>query len=115
MTTAATDPVKPPNWDAPHWWTPWAGSTRIEPIFSLTSPDPTRPLFGPAVTIAYLPYLDDHPQTDFARRFSEAVGSVRAGAGADTLQRRICRRVYGWGIKLSRGEYQHIAGVLRRR
>lgn len=48
-------------------------------ILPFTSPDPSRPLFGPAATIAYVPYRDDLSQTDFARLFYEAAGPDPGG------------------------------------
>src|SRR5262249_58375236 len=48
-------------------------------ILSLVSPAPRR-LFGPAATIAYLPYRDDLQQTElgFGPLFHEAVGESPA-------------------------------------
>ncbi|WP_157008719.1 RraA family protein [Agromyces laixinhei] len=89
---------------------------RIHPhradLLPLISPDPTRPLFGPAATIAYLPYRDDLQQTDFARVFSQAVGPDAQGRVLVLSSGGYPDASHGGGIKLSRGEHRHIAGVL---
>lgn len=89
---------------------------RIHPhrahLLPLTSPDPSRPLFGPAATIAYIPYRDDLPQTDFAHLFYEAVGPDPDGRVLVLSSGGYPDASHGGGIKLSRGEHQRIAGVL---
>lgn len=89
---------------------------RIHPhrahILPLASPDPSRPLFGPAATIAYLPYRDDRPQTDFAHFFYQAVGPEPQGRVLVLSSGGYPDASHGGGIKLSRGEHHHIAGVL---
>ncbi|MFZ1165532.1 RraA family protein [Mycobacterium sp.] len=83
-------------------------------ILALASPDPTRPLFGPAVTIAYLPYRDDLPenQRGFADLFYQAIGQdpnervlVLSNGGYPDAS-------HGGGTKLSRVMNNRLAGVL---
>jgi regulator of RNase E activity RraA len=83
-------------------------------LLPLTSPTPNRWLFGSAVTIAYLPYRDDLPQTNlgFAELFYRAIeeGSARrvlvlsSGGYPDAS--------HGGGTKLSRANNNQLAGVL---
>jgi regulator of RNase E activity RraA len=83
-------------------------------LLALTSPDPTRPLFGPASTIAYLPYRDDLPQTDltFADLFHQALGNDPRGRVLVLSSGGYPEVSHGGGTKLSRGEHTGIAGVL---
>ncbi|WP_351235441.1 RraA family protein [Streptomyces sp. NPDC002133] len=83
-------------------------------ILPLVSPDPSRYLFGPAVTISYMPYRDDVEQSSetFADFFYRAVGSspsgrvlVLSGGGYPDVS-------LGGGTKLSRVANQGLAGVL---
>jgi len=83
-------------------------------LLPLSSPDPTRPLFGPAVTVAFLPYRDDLPQTDlgFAALFYEAIGPdpegkvlVLSSGGQPDVS-------HAGGTKLSRVGNHRLAGVL---
>ncbi|MDX2378085.1 RraA family protein [Microbacterium sp. LRZ72] len=89
---------------------------RIHPhrahLLPLHSPDPTRPLFGPAATIAFLPYRDDLPQTDFAHLFYQALGSTPLGRVLVLSSGGYPDASHGGGTKLSRGEHTQIAGVL---
>jgi regulator of RNase E activity RraA len=82
-------------------------------IVSLVSPAPRR-LFGPAATIAYLPYRDDLPQTElgFGPLFHQAVGEspagtvlVLSGGGHPDVS-------HGGGTKLSRLQNTGAAGLL---
>lgn len=81
-------------------------------ILPLHSPDPTRPLFGPAATIAYLPYREDLPQTDFAHLFYRALGEGPEGRVLVLANGGYPDASLGGGTKLSRGTHQGIAGVL---
>ncbi|WP_405771165.1 RraA family protein [Actinacidiphila glaucinigra] len=83
-------------------------------ILALSSPDSTRPLFGPAATLAYLPYRDDLPQTGtgFGELFYQAVGDDPAGKVL-VLSGGGYRDVsHGGGTKLSRVARHALAGVL---
>ncbi|TDB99099.1 RraA family protein [Actinomadura sp. 7K534] len=83
-------------------------------ILPLTSPDPARPLFGPASTLAYLPYRDDLPQsgTGFAELFYQALGAQPRGRVLVLSSGGYPDASHGGGTKLSRGDHQQIAGVL---
>jgi regulator of RNase E activity RraA len=83
-------------------------------ILPLTSPDPTRPLFGPAATIAYLPHRDDLPQagTGFGELFSRAVGENPEGRVLVLSSGGYPEVSHGGGTKLFRGQHAGIAGVL---
>lgn len=89
---------------------------RIHPhrahLLPFTSPDPSRALFGPAATMAFLPYREDIPENDFAHLFYRALGPaprgrvlVLSGGGYPDVS-------HGGGTKLSRGDQHEIAGVL---
>lgn len=83
-------------------------------LLSMTSPTPGRRLFGPAATIAYLPYRDDLPQTEvgFADLFQQAVGEAPAGRVLVLSNGGYPDASHGGGIKLSRLERHGLAGVL---
>ncbi|MEV5148477.1 RraA family protein [Streptomyces sp. NPDC052727] len=83
-------------------------------ILALSSPDPTRPLFGPAATMAYLPYRDDLPQADigFGELFYQAVGDDPAGRVLVLSSGGHRDASHGGGMKLSRVLHQGLAGVL---
>jgi len=83
-------------------------------ILALASPDPTRPLFGPAVTVAYLPYRDDLPQAEFglAHLFYEAVGQDPTGRVLVLSSGGYPDASHGGGTKLSRVMNNRLAGVL---
>ncbi|TDE37694.1 RraA family protein [Actinomadura sp. 6K520] len=83
-------------------------------ILALTSPDPARPLFGPASTLAYLPYRDDLPQseTGFAELFYQALGAQPQGRVLVLSSGGYPDASLGGGTKLSRGDHQQIAGIL---
>lgn len=83
-------------------------------ILALSSPDPTRPLFGPAATLAYLPYRDDLPQTaaGFGELFDQAVGDDPAGKVLVLSSGGYRDVSHGGGTKLSRVALHGLAGVL---
>jgi regulator of RNase E activity RraA len=83
-------------------------------ILSMVSPTPDRPLFGPAVTIAYLPYRDDHPQAEhgFADLFQHAVGETPEGRVLVLSSGGHPDASHGGGIKLARLQRDGLAGVL---
>jgi regulator of RNase E activity RraA len=82
-------------------------------ILSLVSPSPRR-LFGPAATIAYLPYRDDLPQTElgFGPLFHQAVGESPAGTVLVLSSGGYPEASHGGGTKLSRLQNSGAAGVL---
>jgi regulator of ribonuclease E activity RraA/HMG-CHA aldolase family protein len=82
-------------------------------ILSLASPAPRR-LFGPAVTIAFLPYRDDsaHTNAGFGALFHEAVGEAPAGKVLVMSSGGYPDASHGGGMKLSRLEHCGAAGVL---
>ena len=81
-------------------------------ILGLVSPAPRR-LFGPAATIAYLPYRDDLPQTGigFGPLFYEAVGASPAGTVLVLSSGGYADAAHGGGTKLSRLANTSAAGV----
>jgi regulator of RNase E activity RraA len=83
-------------------------------LLPLASPDPTRPLFGPAATIAYQPYRDDlEPEPAFGALFHEAFAGDRRGRQALVLSNGgYPDASHGGGIKLSRLELHNLAGVV---
>jgi regulator of RNase E activity RraA len=82
-------------------------------VLSLVSPAPRR-LFGPVVTIAYLPYRDDLPQTErgFGPLFHEAVGESPAGTVLVLSSGGYPDTSHGGDTKLSRLQNTGAAGVL---
>jgi regulator of RNase E activity RraA len=82
-------------------------------VLSLVSPVPRR-LFGPAATIAYLPYRDDLPETElgFGALFHHAVGDSPAGKVLVLSSGGYPDASHGGGMKLSRLQYAGAAGVL---
>jgi regulator of RNase E activity RraA len=82
-------------------------------ILSLVSPAPSR-LFGPAATIAYLPYRDDLPQAElgFGPLFHQAVGESAAGTVLVLSSGGYPDASHGGGTKLSRLQNTAAAGVL---
>jgi regulator of RNase E activity RraA len=82
-------------------------------ILGLVSPAPRR-LFGPAATIAYLPYRDDLPETGigFGPLFYEAVGGSPAGTVLVLSSGGYSDAAHGGGTKLSRLANTSAAGVL---
>ena len=84
-------------------------------ILSLVSPTPERPLFGPAVTIAYLPYRDDFTETNqlgFGGWFYRAVGDTARGRVLVLSSGGYPDASHGGGTKLSRVQNHGLAGVL---
>jgi regulator of RNase E activity RraA len=83
-------------------------------LLPLASPDPTRPLFGPAATIAYLPYRDDvAPGSDFAALFRQAIDGVSGSRRVLVLSNGGYPDVsHAGGMKLSRVDMHGLAGVL---
>ena len=82
-------------------------------LLPLVSPDPTRPLFGPAATITFLPYradLDDPP--DFAELFYRAVGSRPKGQVLVLSSSGFPDASHAGGTKLSRLQNHRLAGVV---
>jgi regulator of RNase E activity RraA len=82
-------------------------------ILSLVSPAPRR-LFGPAATIAFLPFRDDLPQTElgFGPLFHQAVGETPAGTVLVLSSGGYPDASHGGGTKLSRLQNTGAAGVL---
>lgn len=83
-------------------------------LLPLVSPDPTRPVFGPAVTVAFLPYRDDLPQTDlgFAALFYQAVGPDPGGKVLVLSSGGHPDVSHAGGTKLSRVGNHGLAGVV---
>jgi regulator of RNase E activity RraA len=82
-------------------------------ILSLVSPAPRR-MFGPAATIAYLPYRDELPQTalGFGALFHQAVSESPAGKVLVLSSGGYPDASHGGGTKLSRLQNTGAAGVL---
>ncbi len=84
-------------------------------ILSLVSPTPERPLFGPAVTIAYLPYRDDFTETNelgFEGFFHRTVGEAPRGKVLVLSSGGYPDASHGGGTKLSSVHNYGLAGVL---
>ena len=83
-------------------------------ILALTSPDPSRALFGPAVTVGYVPYRDDlsRDEVGFGELFYEAVGASPAGRVLVLSSGGYPDASHGGGTKLSRVARHGLAGVL---
>lgn len=83
-------------------------------LLPLVSPDPARALFGPAVTISYLPARDDLAQSElgFASLFYSAVGDEPAGKVLVLSSGGYPDASLGGGTKLSRLDHHGLAGVL---
>jgi regulator of RNase E activity RraA len=83
-------------------------------LLPMASPTPDRRLFGPAATIAYLPYRDDLPQTDvgFAELYQQAVGDAPGGRVLVLSSGGYPEVSHGGGVKLSRLHRDGLAGVL---
>jgi regulator of RNase E activity RraA len=82
-------------------------------ILSLVSPAPRR-LFGPVATIAYLPYRDDLPETDFGfgALCHEALDQSPAGTVLVLSSGGYPDASHGGGTKLSRLNHCEAAGAL---
>jgi regulator of RNase E activity RraA len=84
-------------------------------IMGLVSPRPEEVLFGPAVTVAFLPYrqdLDDVNGPGFAGWFYRAVGSNPAGKVLVMSHGGHPDASHAGGMKLSRVHNNGLAGVL---
>ncbi|WP_151485116.1 RraA family protein [Streptomyces albicerus] len=83
-------------------------------ILPMVSPDPSRPLFGPAATIAYMPCRDDVKQSSesFAHFFYQAVGKFPSGRVLVLSSGGYPDVSHGGGTKLSRVANHGLAGVL---
>lgn len=83
-------------------------------LLPMASPNPTVSLFGPAVTIAYLPFRDDlATAAEFGALFDRAIDSAPADSPALVLSNGGYPDVsHGGGVKLSRVADHHLAGVL---
>ncbi|WP_189932291.1 RraA family protein [Streptomyces sulfonofaciens] len=84
-------------------------------ILDLVSPAPRRTLFGPATTIAYLPYRDDRTETNapgFAGWFYRAVGDAPRGAVLVLSSGGHPDASHGGATKMSRLQNHGLAGVL---
>ena len=80
----------------------------------LVSPDPTRVLFGPVVTVAFVPYRDDLPESGrgFGSKFYQAVADAPPGAVLVLSAGGYPDVSHGGGTKLSRLHNHGLAGVL---
>jgi 4-hydroxy-4-methyl-2-oxoglutarate aldolase len=84
-------------------------------ILDLVSPTPGRVLFGPAVTIRFVPTRSDlsHPvQNNFASNFYRAIGESGEGAVLVMSSGGHADAALGGGRKLSRLRHNGLAGVL---
>lgn len=83
-------------------------------ILALASPDPSRVLFGPAVTVQYVPYRDDlsRPDAGFGELFHQAAGPSPAGKVLVLSSGGYPDASHGGGTKLSRVANEGLAGVL---
>lgn len=83
-------------------------------ILDLVSPDPTRVLFGPVVTVAFQPYRDDLPQRalGFGTVFYRAVADAPRGKVVVLSSGGHPGASHGGGTKLSRLDHHGVAGVL---
>ncbi|MCI3246523.1 MULTISPECIES: RraA family protein [Streptomyces] len=84
-------------------------------IPAMSSPDPLRPLFGPAATISYLPFRDDLAGTvrDFKHYFYGALEQEPAVGQVLVLSSGGHPEVsHGGGTKLARADGAGLAGVL---
>jgi 4-hydroxy-4-methyl-2-oxoglutarate aldolase len=84
-------------------------------LLDLVSPTPGRVLFGPCVTVSYFPSCAaarDPGRFSFARLFHEAVGDDAAGKVLVLASNGYADVSLAGGVKLSRVEHHHMAGVL---
>lgn len=83
-------------------------------LLPMASPDPTVALFGPAVTIAYMPYRDDLASDGgFGELFDKAIETDFAEPPVLVLSNGGYPDVsHGGGVKLARVAVHHLAGVL---
>lgn len=83
-------------------------------VTSLTSPDPARMLFGPAATVAFLPYRDDRAAAErgFAALFYEAVGPEPSGKILVLSSGGYPDVSHAGATKLSRVRNHHLGGIV---
>lgn len=84
-------------------------------ILDLVSPTPDRPLFGPAATVAYLPYRDDLEEGNalgFAGWFYRAIGDEPAGKVLVMSSGGYPDASHGGATKLSRVANNRLAGIV---
>ena len=84
-------------------------------IPAMSSPDPLRPLFGPAATISYLPYREDLGTAghNFDHYFYGALGEGPAAGQVLVISSGGYPDVsHGGGTKLARADSAGLAGVL---
>ena len=81
---------------------------------ALASPAPDRVLFGPAVTMQFLPTREDLPANDrgFGDVFAEAVRDARPGTVLVISSGGYPEVSHAGGVKLSRAQRHRLAGVL---
>ena len=80
-------------------------------IVGLVSPSPDR-MFGPAVTIAFMPYRADLSRPDFAELYYQAADGSPAGTVLVLSSGGYPDASHGGGTKLSRLAHHDAAGVL---
>lgn len=80
-------------------------------VLPMVSPEPGRPLFGPAATITFVPHRADLEAPDFAELFYEAVGSRPEGQVLVLSSGGYPEASHGGGTKLSRAQNHGLAGV----
>ena len=80
---------------------------------AMASPDSTRPMFGSAATIAYLPYRADvqHPG-GFGALFHEAIAGAAPTSVLVLSSGGYPEESHGGGVKLTRAVTHHMGGVL---
>ena len=80
----------------------------------LVSPTPGRVLFGPVVTMAFMPARDDLPESDldFGRLFGHAVKDAEAGAVLVLSSGGYAEASHAGAVKLSRLQHHRMAGLL---
>ena len=84
-------------------------------VLDLVSPTPDRVLFGPAVTISFVPTCSaalDPARFNFAKLFYEAVGDAPAGKVLVLASNGYTDVSLGGGTKLYRLQEHQLAGVL---
>ncbi len=84
-------------------------------ILDLKSPDPERLLFGEVAIIRFIPYRADKADSEknnFASLFYKAVGDQPEGKVLVLGASGFTNTSLGGGVKLSRLQHHHMAGVL---
>ncbi|MFD0487720.1 hypothetical protein [Saccharopolyspora erythraea] len=85
-------------------------------MLSLVSPTAQRPMFGPAATIAFVPYRDDFTDAEtagFAGWFYRVVGDAPAGAVLVLSGGGYPDVSHGGRTKMFRPHNHELAGLLR--